>query len=530
MKIKNIKFLIIFFAMAAVGATSCKKGFEEMNTPYNKPTTASIGELFNGNVSSLQISYQEQATYHSFIYEITQQATQYANSGYRMENASNEMWQSYYGFLANSKLIDTLIAADENKSKWTNVLAMNKALRAYRTIRMTENFGDIPYSEAGKGQYLGEAVRPKYDKQENIYREVINDLKWAVDNLTTSSDQISIGGSETLFNNDINAWIKFANSIRLRAAVTMYDKDAAFAGPHITEAITKPLIGVGEDAGLWPAKIPGLVFDMHAWSFSANQYFRLGTTMWKYLAVNNNTNGSGIIDPRAKIFYEPNNAGEWVQYPQNPTSSTPSEGGDPYNDSRDNSWPNKGANNHYANLNYYLKDRTYIPELFITAAQVMLYQAEIYNRGLGVAKDAAKAKSFYEEAIKASSNYWTNIAINTPKWVVGKPTGLPSQAELNTLLASPLISYSSNEAAALSQIYTQLWIDGFRQPWDIWTLFRRTGGNLPKDPDNTTYWENSYGIYHRYMYPTSEQNYNTESWRSATGGAESYSTKIWLEK
>lgn len=530
MKIQNIKFSSVFLAAAILFTASCKKGFEEMNRPYNRPTSASVGDLFNSTVSSLQNSWQEQATYHSFVYEITQQVTQYANSGYRMENASSEMWQSYYSALANSRLIDTVIAADANPSKWTNVLAMNKTIRAYRTIRLSENFGDIPYFDAGKGQYLGAAVKPKYDKQEDVYKAVINDLKWAIDNFSTSADQNSIGSSETLFKNNVSMWTKFANSIRLRAAITMYDKDATFAGAQIADAITKPLIGEGEDAGLWPGKIPGLVFDMHAWSLSANQYVRLGTTMWKYLSTTNATDGSGIIDPRAKIFYEPNNAGEWVPYPQNPTSSTPSEGGDPYNDSRDNNWSGKGSNNHYANVNYYFKDRTYIPELFITAAQVLLYQAEVYNRGLGVTKDAAKAKTFYEAGVKASCNFWVNMAINTPKWVEGKPAALPTATELNTLLASSLVNYSSDEAAALSQIYAQIWMDGFRQPWDVWTLFRRTGGNLPKDPNNATYWDNAYGIYHRYMYPASEQNYNSENWKTATNGTESYSTKTWLEK
>ena len=57
----------------------------------------------------------------------------------------------------------------------------------------------------------------------------------------------------------------------------------------------------------------------------------MGTTMWNLMSSNNNTNGSGIFDPRCPLFYETNNAGEWVAYDQNPTSSTPSEGGAPYN-------------------------------------------------------------------------------------------------------------------------------------------------------------------------------------------------------
>ena len=78
--------------------------------------------------------------------------------------------------------------------------------------------------------------------------------------------------------------------------------------------------------------------------------------------------------------------------------------------------------------------------------------------------------------------------------------------------------------------YKKLWVDGLRQPNDIWTLFRRTGGNLPQDANNSAYWQSTYSIYHRYTYPSSEQDYNFESWKAETGGTDSYSTKTWLEK
>ena len=181
-----MKSRYIIYGMMAVllggGLSSCTKGFEDMNRPYNSPSSASVGDLFNSVVSSLQISYQEQATYHSFIYEVTQQTTQYASSGYRMENASGEMWQSYFAMLANSKLIDSLIAIDPNSANMTNVAAMNRTLRAFRTLRMTENFGDMPYFNAGLATKGSAYYRPVYDKQQDIYLSCINDLKWAVEN------------------------------------------------------------------------------------------------------------------------------------------------------------------------------------------------------------------------------------------------------------------------------------------------------------------------------------------------------------
>ena len=75
-----------------------------------------------------------------------------------------------------------------------------------------------------------------------------------------------------------------------------------------------------------------------------------------------------------------------------------------------------------------------------------------------------------------------------------------------------------------------MWIDGFRQAGDVWTLYRRTGGNLPKDPNNASYTETNYGIYHRYTYPSSEQDYNAANWHAAMGGTDTYGAKIWLEK
>jgi hypothetical protein len=256
----------------------------------------------------------------------------------------------------------------------------------------------------------------------------------------------------------------------------------------------------------------------------------MGTTMWNQMSNSNAKDGSGIFDPRCRIFYEPNNAGEWVPYPQNPTTSTPSEGGDPYNPQRDNNWSNKGPCL-FSPVNYYFEDQTYIPELWITAAQVHFLKAEAYNRGTGVGKNSAMAKSEYEAGVKASINFWVKLAMNTAKWVVGKPTAMPTDDELNTVLADPKVVYGlGDEAGSLKKIYTQYWIDGFRQAGEVWTLYRRTGGMLPKDPENDAYHQSNYAVYHRYTYPTTEADYNADNWRAAMGGQDKYGTKIWLEK
>ncbi|MCO5238493.1 MAG: SusD/RagB family nutrient-binding outer membrane lipoprotein [Chitinophagaceae bacterium] len=535
MKVNKIKkYTVTYLLLGAVLITaSCKKGFEDMNRAWNKDINATIPQLYNGIVSTMVLGWQEQATYHSWIYPVTQQAAITAASGYVMENAANEYWNNYYKALANARLIERKIEESADKGNYTNVLAMLRTLMAYKTLKLTEYFGDVPYSEAGRSSEGAAFYTAKYDKQSDIYVAAINDLKWAVDNFSTSPGQVDLGSHETFLKGNIATWVKFANSLRLRYAVRMYDKNQGTAAAQITEALSKPLLEAtsdrSEDIGMWPGKITDLVLDGRKWSFSAGFFMRMGSTMWKQMSDNNNTDGSGIFDPRAKIFFEGNNAGGWVAYPQNPSGSV-SDGGEPYNTRRDNDWSNKGAGLSYSPINYYFeKDERYIPELIITAAEVNLTKAEVYLRGLGVTKNVGTAKSEYEKGVTASVNFWTFIAMNSPVWVVNKPAGLPDGAAITALLENPKVEFDiSNEADALLKIYTQLWIDGFRQPWDIWTLKRRTGNKTPMETDNAAFYNTNFGDINRFVYPGSEQDYNHANWLEATGGTDLRSNKIWL--
>jgi hypothetical protein len=313
----------------------------------------------------------------------------------------------------------------------------------------------------------------------------------------------------------------------------MYDKDNSLAAAQISDALNKPLLDDGEDIGLWPSQIPGLQFQWRQWSFSANCYLRMGSTMWNLMSSNNNTDGSGIFDIRSNIFFEPNNAGEWASYPQNPTTSTPSEGGAPYSTARSNDWSNKGVSCIYSPINlYFEQDLNYIPELMLTAAQVHFLKAEAYNRGLGVTASAANAQTEYNAGITASLNMWKSIAYNSSVWTVNKPSSATATAtEINAVLTNPVTAYNVGSSSdALKQIYAQLWIDQFRQPWDAWTLLRRTGGQTPMSPDNAQYYLNNFAIYNRFVYPDNEVSYKTDNWQAETGGTDMNTSKIWIAK
>ena len=525
--IRKTLYLVLLAALFCCSA--CKKNFESINAPWSAPTSASTPEVFNAIISSLPVTAGEQSVYNAWIYPITQQGIITAGS-YPYSNAKDAAWNNYYATLANYRLLQSRIAAASDVNSMNNVYAMLKTIMAYKTIKTTNYFGNMPYSGAGYAPIKGtSSFTAAYDNQSDIYASVLTDLKWAVDNLSTSSTQYSVGSYDTFLGGNIAMWIKFANSLRLRVAVTMYSKNSSLAAAQIAEALSKPLLADGDNIGLWPSEISGLTFQWRQWSFSANCYLRMGTTMWNLMSSTNATDGSGIFDPRAKLFFETNNAGQWVAYPQNPTSSTASEGGDPYNIDRFSSWGTKGTACIYSPFNlYFEQDITYIPELMLTAAEVHYLKAEVYNRGLGVTASSATAKTEYNSGVTASLNFWTSIAYNSSEWSVNKPSAAAATAtQISTLLTNVAYDLTSS-ANALKQIYAQEWIDMYRQPWDAWTLLRRTGGATPMSATNASYYTANFGVYNRFTYPDNEISYNFDNWSAATGGTDLPSSKIWI--
>jgi hypothetical protein len=534
---KKYQFGIILLALL-FNTSSCTKKFDSINEPPFGSPTANVQQLYDGFVSNLQLQ-DEQVTHNSWTYAITQQGIVYTKPDYAYGNDGSELWSKFYHNLSNYNALMDVIKSNADTSVYTNVIAMVKVLRAYQAIRLSNFYGDIPFSKAGLAIYSDpNSYTPVYDKQQEVYLACLADLKWAIDNFKVSdTKQYSLGAAEFVLQNDINKWIEFANSFRLRVALTMYDKDNADATVAITDALSKPLLDVdGTNVGLYPANIPNMDLGARKYSFGTECRLRMGSTMWQLMSSNNNTDGSGIFDPRCTIYFEPNNAGEWTPFPQNPTTATPAEGGDPYNYSRDMNWPDKngsnGTVNKYADFNYYWGRDETIPELFMTSAEVNFLKAEIYNRGIGgVTANPSTAQTEYENGIKASVNFWTSMAINSPIWVMNKPSALPSETVLSTMLAQPVVAYDATSSSnALKQIYTQEWIDMFRQSWEAWTLLKRTGGLTPMDSTNSAYYTQTYGSFNRYQYPTSEQTYNYANWNAETGGQDNSATKIWIEK
>ncbi len=525
-KTKNItRGLCVAFLLAGLlSLTSCDKDFGDINDGFEANLQdANIPGLFNGLVANLKKGETQNRVPVSWLYQWNQQAAMFSASGFRLDDKTGPAWETFYRSLANFHDIESLIEAEEAPANFTNVLAMAKIVMAYQAITTTLMYGDMPYSEAGQGFVNTDNFRPVYESQQSIMEAAINDLTWAIDNMSTGGTQASLGGSDVLFGNDINKWIKLANSLRLNYAMTMIDKNASFAAPIVTAALAGPLLTADEHISLG-TNIPGLENKREGF-WRGNSYMRMGSTMWDAMSSTNAVDGSGIYDLRCSILFEPNEDDEWVPFPQNPDTNTPTVTGDPHLPARLTDWSANRSN--FATFNvYYVQDLT-LPQFIITGSQISFLKAEIYNRGLaGVAANAAMAKSFYDEGITASVNFWYNHAFNSI-WNVNAPTtGAPTAMELDAMLTNPGVAYDADAGTALSQIYKQSWIGLIHQPFEAWNLQRRTGNGTPNVPLSAS------GLvtdFNRLTYPPSERETNRVNWTSVTGGTDSETVKTWIQ-
>ncbi|MBL3549307.1 SusD/RagB family nutrient-binding outer membrane lipoprotein [Chryseobacterium sp. KMC2] len=111
-----------------------------------------------------------------------------------------------------------------------NMIGVSKIFRAIIMKRVTDTYGDAPFSEAT--QATSGILLPKYDKQQTVYESIIADLKSGRDMLNSSSTS-PIG--DILYYGDVNKWKKLANSVLLQATLQLSKKYPSATGYAATE-------------------------------------------------------------------------------------------------------------------------------------------------------------------------------------------------------------------------------------------------------------------------------------------------------
>lgn len=571
----------IFKSICAICAISvlfsCSdKYMEELNTDETKTATPEPGYQLTFALLSTYGSFASMEAVRAYVAPYTQMyggSWNSANAGganlYKSD-VSQSLWDIHY-----KNGIKNLVDAEYNSKDDKALQGAIRLHKAYLFNILTDVYGDIPVSEAGKANYE-RIITPKYDRQEDIYTFLFDEIDASIalfrqdlNSLTLKKyDVTSLGG-------DVKMWIRYANALKMRLAMRISD-----VAPELAKA--KFLEAIEDEGALEPIENAYVKYIHEPFSFESSNEdvdFRVnafaeiiygqdktqptgfGMTLYDYLRDEGdprlhhycrflNDNFRDNTDPRIgrEDFTEEVLAAEydgdektkgvqmvpacWAWYDQ---------------DQRDFPWPNADCvtkSQHYQEFifgrekdvvsDYFYKTvrgsvaTEYVlpetPGMLVSGAEVCFLKAEAAVKGW-ISEDA---NTLYQRGIE--------VAIGTVHNKVYAQTSTVSTADIATYVASHTLS--TNPEKAKEQINTQAWFLHFANPLEAWANLRRS--DYPALYERTQFGQGQNG-YHdlennmdqpvRLFYPQEEINYNKQNYQDVINrmGGFSWHKRMWWD-
>lgn len=513
-----MKRICIYLALTVMLTVTngCDKDFEEINTNPVGATVLDPVYLFaNAQYSTAMntINYQ-----HALVQQIVSPFTGVLEGGNHNvvydPNARvvfNGMYTAGSGPIV---LLTDIIAKTKDNEARSNLYNMARIMKAFDFQILVDTYGDVPYSEAGKG-YLEGISLPKYDTDETIYADLLKEVSEATAALDASK---AIETGDIFYKGKIEQWKRLGNSILLRIAMRYSKVAPATAQQYAAAAYAGGVMNSVEDNviikfnGTFNHPCAGIYQGTERGNYYLAKPFvdylkntndpRLGVISVKYEYPAQPLATVGVIDDTLS-----HQIGMPLGYSEVTIATAPDFPGV------------SGASWKYSQPNRTTVAKIDSPEFFITYAQTMLLCAEAAQRGW----ISGDVETFYNAGVKAHMDQMAQYDV----------TATISAADQDAYLdANPF-----NEADALEQINTQYWIASFQNGPEAWANFRRTGypvlsANTYPTADASTKTPAAGGFVHRLVYPVRENSVNTVNYNAAVtsiGGADDLGTRIFWD-
>jgi hypothetical protein len=385
------------------------------------------------------------------------------------------------GVLRNLSEARSLITADQflDPAIKANQLACIEVLSVYAWTVLVDTYGNVPYTQAL--DYTN--PQPKYDDAAAIYTDLFTRLNTAIGQMKTSST--GLGNADLIYRGDMTKWVKFANTLKLRMAITTADADAGRAKTQAEAAAANVFSSNSDNATfVFQADLPNT---NPLWEDLVNsgRHDFVGTSFFinklKIVKAPQDT----LADPRLSAYFQP------------ATGKTFYRGGV------------NGALNTASKFSYPgtpLEDPTF-PGTLASYSEVEFLLAEAAARGFAV---GGTAESHYNAAVTASIEEWGGSATDAA-----------------TYLAQPSVAYTTATGDYRQKVGTQAWIALYNQPVQAWAIWRRL--DYPK---LTAPVDALSPIPLRMTYPSVEQNLNSANYNAAASaiGGDKVNSKIFWDK
>jgi hypothetical protein len=239
---KNIKY-IIFTTILLLGM-ACSESFFDINHDPNK-TEVTTPELLVPSIESstcyvLGGWFQILGAFWSQHWTQSTGAGQWStidDYAIKSDDFDRQYRELFAGSLMDAEVLRNITAKSKN---WTYYLVAT-CMQAYTYQVLADIYGKIPFTEALQGI---KNMTPKFDEGELIYDSLIARLDFALNQDFTvksttnpTATSIEIGPEDILLGGDIDAWVQFANTLKLKLFLRQVN-----ARPAIAEAGIKALL------------------------------------------------------------------------------------------------------------------------------------------------------------------------------------------------------------------------------------------------------------------------------------------------
>lgn len=320
-----------------------------------------------------------------------------------------------------------------------NVAAQGMIYSAYNFWMLTSLWGEIPYTQALKGQ---EFPNPEFDAQETVLRGLVAKIDSALALIDSSGEAApGVEFGDLLYEGDMEGWTRFGNSLKLRILMMIRNRDAS-VDSEIASLLNEPLIRSNADE----AAIP-----FFTEANNENNVWRLNDL---FAGFQNAANGNGFLfagetvvemmkglgDPRLDTYFE-----YAVDFDDGTEIATEYFG-------QTAGVLDYGDETSMISQNIIREDW---PSRMVTAAEVWLYEAE-YLASTG---DIPGAQAAYEAGIEAGLDFFD-----------GKPGAIDASDKAAYISSLPALT----AANAMDAIHAQQYIEVFDRAPENWVHWKRT--------------------------------------------------------
>ncbi|WP_143959778.1 SusD/RagB family nutrient-binding outer membrane lipoprotein [Litoribacter populi] len=135
----------------------------------------------------------------------------YNGPAIRSQREGIPVWEN--GF--NNVLYFKLIQKEAELANNHFYMGTSKIMQGWLFLRLVDFYGNIPFDDAAQGN---EKLQPRYEDGQIVYQKAINLITSGILNLKQSGPIPATNG-DVMFQGNVDNWIRFANTVKLRALV-----------------------------------------------------------------------------------------------------------------------------------------------------------------------------------------------------------------------------------------------------------------------------------------------------------------------